>query len=83
MMVDKFGNEIHIGDWVYYASKSKLTCLEIAKGRVYGFGKSGLVLLETYLKTMDNYHKPIDVAVEMAKNPKKVSVDRMCCAVIM
>ena len=39
-MVDKFGNEIHIGDWVYYASKSKLTCLEIAKGRVYGFGKS-------------------------------------------
>ena len=32
MMVDKFGNEIHIGDWVYYASKSKLTCLEIAKG---------------------------------------------------
>ena len=83
MMVDKFGNEIHIGDWVYYASKSKLTCLEIAKGRVYGFGKSGLVLLETYLKTMDNYNKPIDVAVEMAKNPKKVSVDMMCCAVIM
>ena len=82
-MVDKFGNEIHIGDWVYYASKSAGTCLEIAKGRVYGFGKSGLVLLETYLKTMDNYLKPIDVAVEMAKNPKKVSVDMMCCAVIM
>ena len=81
-MVDKFGNEIHIGDWVYYASKSKLTCLEIAKGRVYCVGKSGLVLLDTYLKTMDNDNKPIDVAVEMAKNPKKVSVDRMCCAVI-
>ena len=81
-MVDKFGNEIHVGDWVYYASKSKCTSLEIAKGRVYGFGKSGLVLLETYLKTMDNYGKTIDVAVEMAKNPKKVSVDRRCCAVI-
>ena len=81
-MVDKFGNEIHVGDWVYYASKSKCTALEIAKGRVYGFGKSGLVLVESYLKTLDNYNKPVDVAAEMTKNPKKVSVDRMFCAVI-
>ena len=81
-MVDKFGNEIKVGDWVFYASKSKLTCLEIAKGKVYGFGPSGLVLVESYKKTIETYNKPIDVAAEMAKNYRKVSIDPMCCAVI-
>lgn len=81
---DRFGHTIHVGDWVYYASRSCGTALEIKMGKVYGISaKSGLVKVDTYKKTMDNYEsKTIDAKEEMRKNPIKASIDPRCCAVI-
>lgn len=84
-MTDQFGNELKVGDWVYFASTYGGSTA-IRKGRIYGlvedvkWHRNNMVKLETYKKSLTNSTHPCNPLEEMQKQTVKVTLGAWNCA---